>query len=509
MAGSIPHVQIRHATFWFRRRIPTSLIPVIGRREFTRTLSTSSPQEAKRRSCVCWLETERIFQSMSENLNDELKVADLVQELDKCLRTMDQMQAVMESQQRAFNMLKTASEISALQSDIKISELTAKLSEANESGALKDMVISTTDHTPKLKKSPKLTVKLKAWVEELHKPNDNGKITTEQVIHQNLMTIRLWSEFFNDKPVREYTKEQAQEFKHQLSKLPANHGKSRSHIVSAPQAIKENQDSPNPKPCLTAKTIKRHFSALSSYWDFLLQAGQVDENIFLGHKHKGAKSKRSQRDMWSNDDLKRLINEYRFFQEPDRKSGYFWLPLVAMFSGMRLEEIARLRPIDIEQHGDHWVFNIQEHPDGWSPKSEAGERIVPIHSMLHRMGFMDLVQSRIKDARIFYDLQPSGVDKKYGCKFSREFSRLKMRMQISRKTTFHSFRHSVRTILDNTDEPIREAWINDLLGHEHDETASVGLKTYHKLTQVQNLCKVINALKYDDEITSLLSEKFC
>jgi len=447
---------------------------------------------------------------MAENMNDEIKVADLVQELEGCLRTMNAMQAVLESQQRAFDMHKTASEIEALQSDIKIAELTGKLAQAKQENILKDMVFIKTDHTPKLKKSPKLTSKLEAWLEELRQPNDNGKITTEQVIHQNLMTIRLLSEFFSDKPVREFTREQAQEFKRQLARLPASHGKSRSHIIPAPQAIKENQDSPNPKSCLTPKTIKRHFSALSSYWDFLLQGGHVDENVFLGHKHKGAKSKRSQRDMWSDEDLKLLIREYPFFKNPDRKSGFFWLPLVAMFSGMRLEEMSRLRPMDVEQHGEHWVFNIQEHPD-WSPKTEAGERYVPIHPMLHRMGFMDLVQSRTdaKELRIFHDFSPSGRDKKYGCKFSREFSRLKIRMGVTSKTSLHSFRHSVRTILTNTEEIIKESWINDVMGHEYDSKESIGLKIYHKGTKIDNLVKVINAIQYDDEITSLLEGKFC
>src|SRR3546814_13412800 len=113
---------------------------------------------------------------------------------------------------------------------------------------------------------------------------------------------------------------------------------------------------------------------------------------------------------------------------------------------MRLEEIARLRPgRDIEKIAGIWCFRIQEHddPEPWSPKSEAGERIVPIHSRLIELGLLDLAKRRSALPYLWPDLRPSGPDGKRGFGYSREFSRRKIALGVGKKTTFHSFRHKI------------------------------------------------------------------
>jgi hypothetical protein len=61
---------------------------------------------------------------------------------------------------------------------------------------------------------------------------------------------------------------------------------------------------------------------------------------------------------------------------------------------MRLEEICRLRPgIDITIKNAMPCFDIAPR-EGWDPKTEAGTRIIPIHSWLIRHGFMDFVKQQ-------------------------------------------------------------------------------------------------------------------
>src|SRR3546814_9033714 len=96
---------------------------------------------------------------------------------------------------------------------------------------------------------------------------------------------------------------------------------------------------------------------------------------------------------------------------------------------------------------------MQEHvdPGPWSPKSEACERIVPIHSRLIELGLLDLAKRRSALPYLWPDLRPSGPDGKRGFGYSREFSRRKIALGVGKKTTFHSFRHTTRTILESTD----------------------------------------------------------
>jgi integrase len=259
---------------------------------------------------------------------------------------------------------------------------------------------------------------------------------------------------------------------------------------------------------LTMKTAKRHFSALSQLWEWLRPRDHVEKNIFRGFSFPGTKSKKRLRDDWSEEDLLKLLSSPWYRPEVEREAAQRWLPVIAMFSGLRLEEICRLRPAhDITEVSGVPVFKIQDHPDPepWSPKSEAGERVVPIHPVLIEMGVLGLAGRRGAEGakRLFPELRPSGPDLKYGTEFSRRFGKLKEAIGVGEKTVFHSFRHSVRTILGNTD--IKDSWIDAVLGHEGGEQ-SVGIAVYLKRIGVENLKTLVGAISYPDDVMDAVRE---
>ena len=193
-------------------------------------------------------------------------------------------------------------------------------------------------------------------------------------------------------------------------------------------------------------------------------------------------------------------------EQADRNSAYFWVPLIAAHSGMRLEEIVRLRPMhDVTEKCGIPCFSIQPHPDGWNPKTEAGRRLVPIHSFLIELGFLDFVGSRTTEPYLFNDLKSGGPDGKRGYQFSREFSRAKIKLGVAKKTTFHSFRHSARTMLTNTEvELFRDAWIDAVMGHDAEEGQSEGVQTYTKRIDIENLRKVVEHIRPLIDLRGLL-----
>jgi integrase len=172
---------------------------------------------------------------------------------------------------------------------------------------------------------------------------------------------------------------------------------------------------------------------------------------------------------------------------------------------MRVEEIARLRAReDIQVKDGIPCFVLQQHPDGWTPKTEAGERVVPVHSCLVELGLLDLVERRREAEcyRLFADLNPGGPDKKLSTEFSRKFSKHKAALGVGRKTCFHSFRHSVRTMLANTEAELRDIWIDSVMGHAADEK-SEGERTYTKRISVKFLRRVIDAIQPDVDLNHL------
>jgi len=96
-------------------------------------------------------------------------------------------------------------------------------------------------------------------------------------------------------------------------------------------------------------------------------------------------------------------------------------------------------------------------------------------------------------------MKPTGPDGKLTAEFSRKFGKRKVALGISAKTVFHSFRHSVRTILGNTE--IKDSWIDAVMGHEGGEK-SVGVAVYLKRIGITNLKAVVDAIVYQPEITN-------
>ena len=138
---------------------------------------------------------------------------------------------------------------------------------------------------------------------------------------------------------------------------------------------------------------------------------------------------------------------------------------IGMFTGMRLGEICNLRQQDIAVIDGVPCFHVRPHlEDGWSPKTAAGTRIIPMHSNLLRMEGLNLLEDS-DEKYLFPDLTVSASGER-GDNFARSFSKHKKRLGLPDAVTFHSFRHTVSTKLRNQEAHIRELWIDTVLGHE-------------------------------------------
>ncbi|WP_183275474.1 DUF6538 domain-containing protein [Endobacter medicaginis] len=319
-----------------------------------------------------------------------------------------------------------------------------------------------------------------------------------QTRHQNAATYRIYTELLGDGPMRAVARSDAGRFIELMRQIPASHGKARN-AVPADQAIALTAGKTGIKR-LSERTLQRHVSALVQLWAWALPMGEAEANPWTGFKFVGVKSgARSRRLDWSTEDLKRLLAEPWRGNLGISHSTYAWIVAIGAYSGMRLEEICRLRlGPDVTMVDGRLVLLLQEHDDGWTPKTEAGCRAVPVHRRLLEMGLAEFVAERAArgDEYLFGDLRASGPDMKRGAGFSREFSKHKCRAGVGSRTVFHSFRHSASTILRNTDTGIRAEWIDAVLGHENG-SRSEGAGTYLKRIGLQNLARTIDAIEHD------------
>ena len=155
---------------------------------------------------------------------------------------------------------------------------------------------------------------------------------------------------------------------------------------------------------------------------------------------------------------------------------HFWLPLLGLFTGSRLNEICQLDLEDILQEADTglWFIRIADDPDDKplpkSLKNESSHRLLPIHDELIRAGFLNFVEQARAERRekLFSDGLTYNPSKGWGGNATTFFTRMpsfstrqggyffnvgiRKRLESGKpdNKNFHSFRHTFIGLLRNT-----------------------------------------------------------
>jgi len=315
--------------------------------------------------------------------------------------------------------------------------------------------------------------------------NDASKST--DTIKGTKTTLDLFIEAFGDLPVSQVSGTTAGDFHDLLLGLPATHGKSKNRL-SIRDAVKSAKE--QELETVSGKTVKNHFSRLSSLWSVLVQREIVAKNPWSQWSFNT--TKKTERRCWTDEELA-LLTPNQWEHRGISRRTYAGVVNMALYTGLRLGEICNLRGQDIENIQGVACFHVRPHPeDRWSPKSAAGTRLVPIHSRLIKAGIMSFLKP--EQHFLFPDL-PTSSEGVRGAAFGQAFSKLKTKLDLPAEITFHSFRHTVSTKLRNQNASFRELWIDRVLGHEASHR-SQGTMNYTSSIDVQNLKSVIEALEF-------------
>jgi integrase len=551
MAGD--YLKLRASIFWFRRIVPHDLVSVVGFRELSRSLKTSDARLAKCRANRLSLVSEEILKvarkpnrSIAQDqagllvkrlMNEPLWESDTADEMIAQIRAGNTSQADLLMNMGADDLKELPEKkrehvfahITRIMESYQslVTELGAKVSdkrlEASTMVNLVERLKASQTHTDDVQRVIDLSTSVINDQQAIIRSNNVVKISpkfsekfvafldvkgnyTKQTYAQNLKTMELWVELMGDEPVGNYTSEDADRFQIKLRRLPASHGKGtkRTALEEIARADKLEAKGSN-VPRLSEKTVERHLSSIRQYWNELIRWRFCIYNIADKMNFPNAKAGKNARSDWSPQDLVTLLTaEYKRKAVP--KATFAWFVCIALYSGMRLEEIGRLRVQDIQTMEDIPFFCLVDQGD-WSPKSEAGERAVAIHPMLSELGFMAYVEERRRagDVRLFPALRVTGIDEKLTAEFSRVFSKHKISLGFGSKIVFHSFRHTVITILRNQPADIRGEWIDATVGHESG-SKSMGVQVYLKRVGAQNLLKTLQALSYPADVQQAMKE---
>ena len=176
-----------------------------------------------------------------------------------------------------------------------------------------------------------------------------------------------------------------------------------------------------------------------------------------------------QRVAFSADELSRIFSSAiytdNYLPKGAGHEAAYWLPLLALYTGARVEELAQLMVGDIKYvDGLGHYINICDDAAHQQLKNSSSRRRIPIHPVLIACGFIDYVGQQQKSSLLFPHLK-ANTRGKLGGYFSNFFSgylRQKVKISDSRKV-FHSFRHTFKDACRQVG--IEEAVHDALTGH--------------------------------------------
>lgn len=262
---------------------------------------------------------------------------------------------------------------------------------------------------------------------------------------------------------------------------------------------------------LSPTTVNSYLHNLSSIFGWAVRSWECDRNPAEGLRVADPRRSKDKRDAFSPDQLHRIFNAPLYTGCKDDGTGYakpgpnkprrgrFWVPLLSLFSGMRLNECCQLHTGDVREQDGVWCIIISEDSEPGSDegdrkrvKTDAGERYVPIHPELTRLGFLSYVTAihNAGHARLFPELKP-GAGGYYSDPFSKWYSRfLEKAGSKTSKNSFHSFRHTFRDAMREAD--LSSDYVNALGGWSGGKTSD----NYGSGLKPATLAKAIAKLNY-------------
>ena len=281
-------------------------------------------------------------------------------------------------------------------------------------------------------------------------------------------TIDDLIEIIGDIPILKVTPNNARDFKKIISSLPKYRNQSPRYRGLTIKQILSLDGVEGQEP----KNINKLIYRVRVFFKWLKNnySEYVPQNHFDGLSIQEKKFDKP-RDIFTNKELHKIFDTTPFLnntiRNPHRRNklASFFVPIIAIHTGMRLEEICQLRLEDVYKEGTVDIIRVTISKET-KLKTVTSQRIVPIHENLKRVGFLEYCNymKKQKKERVFWDLTKSRDG--YGRNIGRYFMEYLRKVGVYefQSKVFHSLRHTfITTLLQNG---VREEVVNGLCGHK-------------------------------------------
>lgn len=288
--------------------------------------------------------------------------------------------------------------------------------------------------------------------------------------HKNRVSTLI--EIIGDKYIDTISRQDMRKFRDTLQQLPPNWRKKLSKAGCTFEEFLAQEHSEK----LTIKSINVIVEAISGMFTWAVNEGLLTQNPAKGLSLKDKQPVIEKRDCFTDEDIKKIFFNGNYVLSNFKNPAHYWVPLISLYTGMRLEEVCQLHCKDIYQDDGLWVIDItEEGHDGLNDKilkTSNAKRKIPVHDYLVRIGLIQYRDESLKSGqiRLFYQLNKTEKSPKYGKQVGKSFSDLVKKYQIEGKKSFHSLRHYFSNFFKLRD--LHTDMFTEVFGHEQKNLAA-------------------------------------
>ena len=344
---------------------------------------------------------------------------------------------------------------------------------------------------------------------------------TTRMAYQTTKRIVL-SILGTDTPVRSITRPQCRDMIEVLRWQPRNASKLFPKL--GPVDIAKRAKAEQRTDLINAANINTYLNKLGGVLNWAVKEEMLDRNPARGLRVPDPTARRDKRKPFSAAQLQAIFYAPLYAGCQDDGHGYarpgpnrprnarFWIPLVGLFCGLRLNEICQLDVADIRVVDEIACFAITASAETGDSdkrlKTSSSERLIPVHPKILALGFLGFVARRRRDGEVkLFAEVGMGATGYRSTTFSQWFRRFTTKAGAKApKTCFHSFRHVFRDALREArvDRDIAMALGGWSRGGSSGGPASVS-DAYGSGYRVATLFEAINRVRYPDLDLSHLS----
>ncbi|MCE5244711.1 MAG: hypothetical protein LLF99_16095 [Desulfobacteraceae bacterium] len=206
---------------------------------------------------------------------------------------------------------------------------------------------------------------------------ERGGKWTEKSKLEVSKSLELIMNLLGDIPVNSITRAMMNDCKENLLKLPTNMGKMPQYRGKTVQEILQ-MDIEKP---MSVSNVNKQLDRASSLFNWARINGFMDRNPAERIQVSVKTREDEDRNAFSKGDLDKLFSSPSYLECTHRQSYQFWIPILGLFTGARLDELCQLHLDDIRDEEGVWLLDIND-KDEKKLKNKSSRRVIPLHPFL-------------------------------------------------------------------------------------------------------------------------------